>query len=70
MFGYCALFVALGPACRSYLLCYRTLHLTAIALIVFALMYGLIGLREELAEKYGSPSQASTPEGSQQGDEE
>ncbi|KAK1774903.1 hypothetical protein QBC45DRAFT_336532 [Copromyces sp. CBS 386.78] len=51
MFGYCALFVALGPA-------------------FFAFMYGLIGLREELAEKYGSPSQVSTPEGSQQGDQE
>ncbi|EGO59271.1 hypothetical protein NEUTE1DRAFT_40570 [Neurospora tetrasperma FGSC 2508] len=51
MFGYCALFVALGPA-------------------FFAFMYGLISLREELAEKYGSPSQDATPDGSQQGDQE
>lgn len=73
IFGYCALFVALGPACKSDLLPRlgdKTLALTSIALIVFALMYGLIGLREELAEKYGSPSQASTPDGSQQGDQE
>lgn len=73
MFGYCTLFVALGPACKSHPLPRlngRSLVLTAIVPTVFALMYGLIGLREELAEKYGSPSQEATPEGSQQGDQE
>ena len=73
MFGYCAVFVALGPACKSYLLTQLGGNedmLTATALIVFAFMYGLIGLREELAEKYGSPSQATTATGSENGDEE
>ncbi|ESA42927.1 hypothetical protein GE21DRAFT_5982 [Neurospora crassa] len=55
---------------------YRELMFAYCALFValgpafFAFMYGLISLREELAEKYGSPSQDATPDGSQQGDQE